>query len=340
MKGKLIVKKRWQSIFFWFSLVLIFFVLSIFSFFLWYGKFFAKDLLAIKQPVQYNFKYHFVMIAQKSTETQKIYQIACETAKRENSVIEYLQPNAYEIKELERFLEMSILADVDGILLSVPNQTAFQFLINEAIQKKIPVVTMANDIDGCQRSSFVGANTYELGYKTSKLLSLNFKKSLKIAVLVNGNFSTLSYRNYLNGLRKGLQNRPNLDLKLIINSKGESISAEDQAQFILKNHPEIEAIICSDPNDTLGVAKVVVDLNRVTKVTIIGSGLTTEIANYLTKGVISAVLAIDPSELGVQAVNTILRYKQNQAINEIYYMPLFIVDAKNVKQMIQRLNFK
>ncbi len=294
----------------------------------------------MKQPVQYNFKYHFVMIAQKSTETQKIYQIACETAKRENSVIEYLQPNAYEIKELERFLEMSILANVDGILLSVPNQAIFQSLINEAIQKKIPVVALANDIDGCQRSSFVGINTYELGYKTGKLLSEKNKKSLKIAALVNGNFSTLSYQNYLTGLKKGLQNRPDLNLKLIINSKGESISAEDQAQFILKNYPEIEAIICSDPNDTLGVAKVVVDLNRVNKVTIIGSGLTVEIANYIRKGVISAVLASDPSELGVQAVNTILRYKQNQAINEIYYMPLFIIDVENIKQMMQRFNFK
>lgn len=288
-----------------------------------------------------DFHYHFVMIARTTEEIywKQVHAGARGVADQENAALEYFGTRFLNLKELERFLEMAILSSVDGILVSVPNDPAFQALINEAAVKRIPLVVLATDIETNQKISFVGVNTYDLGFKTGRALVREVTGICRIAVLINSNFSALSYRRYLKGIRAAIQSYPNLKIKLIINSKGESISAEEQTQGLLKNYPEIGAIICSDASDTLGVAKVIVDLNRVAQITIIGCGLTSEIVPYLKRGVIRSVLADNPRALGVQAMLALIRLKQGQSVQETYYMPLYLVDAKNVVQIIKQFNF-
>lgn len=315
------------------AIVLIFIIVIAFAFqttgYLWNEMNFATRFQDF-----HNYHYHFVMIARTTEEEywQEIHAGATNVADWEKVALEYFGPRFLNLKELERFLEMAILSSVDGILVSVPNEPVFQSLINEAAAKKIPVVTLSGDVEGGKRYSFVGVNTYELGFKTGEALCQSVSGEVQVAVLINSNFSSSCYNRYLQGLKKAIETEPGLQLKMVINSKGESISAEEQTQSILTNHPEIQAIVCSDSSDTLGVAKVVVDLNRVTQVTIIGSGLTSEIVNYIKRGVIWGVLAEDPNELGAQGMSALLRIKQGLSIQESYYMPLFLINGQNVEK--------
>jgi ribose transport system substrate-binding protein len=212
-------------------------------------------------------------------------------------------------------------------------------LIDQAVQKGIPIVSLSNSIED-PGLSYVGISTYDLGYKSG----LAVKKAaspmgqVQIAVLINSNFSMKSYQEYLKGLQKALSSSSNIQVKLILNSKGETISAEEQTQRILKDHPEIQIIVCTDLNDTIGVTKVVIDLNRVSQISIIGSGLSEEIANYIKRGVIWGVLTEDPNELGAQAMTALIRLKKGVTKNEVYHLPLFLVDPKNVNQMYSNHN--
>lgn len=296
----------------------------------------SSDLLKLR--------YHFVMISQSTEEKywQQVHIGAISIAQQEKMALEYFGTQFLNLKELERFMEMAVLSSADGILVSVPNDPTFQSLINEALRKRIPVISLSTDIEESQKDaamsahSFVGINTFELGYKTGHILGSAVSGECQVAVLVNSNFSTLNYNRYLEGIRKALQGHSKIHLNQVINSKGESISAEEQTQILLKNHPEIGAIVCSDANDTLGVAKVVVDLNQVTQVMIIGCGLTEELIPYIKRGVIRGVLADNPRELGVQAMIALIRLKQGQSIQETYYMPLFLINAKNVDRITRQ----
>lgn len=287
-----------------------------------------------------DFRYHFVMIGRTTEEIywKQVYTEARNLAGLENAALEYYGTRFLNLKELERFFEMAILSSVDGILISVPNEPTFHSLIREATAKRIPLVIMATDIKSGKKISFVGINTYDLGLQTGQALARSVNGMCQVAVLVNSNFSTASYNRYLQGIQNAIQSAPNIKIRLILNSKGESISAEEQTQSLLKNHPEIGAIVCSDVSDTLGVAKVVVDLNRVTQVAIIGAGLTTEIVPYIKRGVIRGVLADDPRELGTQAMLALVRLKQGKAIQETYYLQLILVNAQNVDKIGQQFN--
>ena len=284
-------------------------------------------------PSSFRYKYHFVMIARDTDKNfwTKVLYGAETVGKSEGVALEYFDSRSADAKEFERYLEMIILSRVDGILCSVPGSSSFQSLINEAYEKKIPVVALDKETFSNENLSFVGVNSFDLGFKNGVALTNAVKKETKVAVFINLSLADQSYNRYLQGFNQAIKDVKEVEVELIINSKGESISAEEQTQLILKNHPEIQAIVCSDVNDTLGVAKVVIDLNRVSEITIIGSGLTPEIANYIERGVIEGVHAVDPFELGAQGMSTLLRLKQNRSLKERYDMPLFLINRDNVR---------
>jgi ribose transport system substrate-binding protein len=287
-----------------------------------------------------NYHFHFVMIAQATDEEywKQAHRSALRIANSDKVALEYLGPRFLDLKELERFLEMAILSSVDGILVSIPNDPTIKNLINEAIEKKIPVVALSNDVNDIKNISMVGVNTYDLGFKTGHALTQAVSGNVKVAVLVNSNFSATNHNRYLQGINNAFQGHPGLQLKLILTSKGGSISAEEQTQSILTNYPEIQAIICSNASDTLGVSKVVVDLNRVTHITIIGSGFTMEIANYIKRGVIWGVLTDDPVELGAQGMSTLIRLKEGKVHQENYDIPLFLISNKTLDSYLYKLS--
>jgi ribose transport system substrate-binding protein len=287
-----------------------------------------------------DFRYHFVMIGRTTEEIywKQVHTGAGNVAGLENAALEYYGTRFLNLKELERYFDMAILSNVDGILISVPNEPTFHSLIHEATAKKIPLVILSTDIESGKKTSFVGINTYDLGLQTGLTLARSVNGKCQVAVLVNSNYSAASYKRYLQGIQTAIQSAPNINIRLVLNSKGESISAEEQTQSLLKNYPEIGAIVCSDASDTLGVAKVVVDLNRVTQVAIIGAGLTTEIIPYIKRGVIRGVLADDPRQLGAQAMLALIRLKQGKSIQETYYMQLILVNTQNVDRISQQFN--
>jgi ribose transport system substrate-binding protein len=290
-----------------------------------------ESVITSHPPDLRNYGHHFAMIVHNTEESywHQVYAGASAIARKENAAMEYYSSRFLNLKELERFLEMAVLSSVDGLLISVPDKPEFHNLINEATAKGIPVISFSGGIPGNNRLLEIGVSMYDLGYKSGEALHNVAGYKVKTAVLINTNLSVTSYNDYLKGFQAAVRDFPNLQPELVFNSKGESISAEEQTQYILKNHPEIQAIICTDPNDTLGVAKVVVDLNRVSQVTIIGSGLTKEIMNYIKLGVIRGVWANDPYELGVRGVSSLLRLKKEQ-VETRHVLPLFLVEAGNV----------
>lgn len=288
-------------------------------------------------------RYHCMMITRVTDEVywEHVFSGVKAVAAKEKVALEYYSSHFRNIKELERYLEMAILSRIDGILLSVPNEPGFLTLIKEASEKGIPVVALVNEFENKDYHSFIGINAYELGFRTGAALieaTAHLKSSrIEVAVLVTSNFSNYNYTQYLNGLKTAIQNNPALNLSLIMRSKGGSIGAEEQTQTILKNYPQIQAIVCSDVSDTLGVAKVVVDLNWVSQITIIGSGLNSEIVRYIKRKIISGVLTDDPYELGAQGMLALLRLIEGDSKKENYYLPIFLVNSANVDEMYSKL---
>lgn len=83
------------------------------------------------------------------------------------------------------FMDMSIAAKVDGILLEFTGEDKLEERINEAAAKGIPVVTILNDAPATDRKSYVGINSYELGQEYgNQILKILPRDSRKARVMM------------------------------------------------------------------------------------------------------------------------------------------------------------
>ncbi len=93
---------------------------------------------------------HFVMIV-GNTESQfwkDVYASVKEEAADQNAYVELKGTNQSSAYSMTDFMDMSIAAKVDGILLECTAEEALEEKINEATDQGIPVVTILNDAPG------------------------------------------------------------------------------------------------------------------------------------------------------------------------------------------------
>jgi ribose transport system substrate-binding protein len=88
------------------------------------------------------------------------------------------------------------------------------------------------------------------------------------------------------------------------------LAGSETAATMLHDHPELNALVCSSAQDTIGAAQVVVDMNLVGRIVIIGADETPEIRRYIDKGVIAASIVRDSRWIGVEAVRAFRRLKE------------------------------
>lgn len=259
------------------------------------------------------FLYHFAVITPESDSFYwKSFERGAYTYARQNHIaLEFRSPRFTNIKEQEHFLEFVVLSKVDGIVTSVPQEERFLPLIKQASDWGIPVVTLDSIANPPSKYvDYVGYDPFEFGVRAGEALRKARNGRARIAALIGPSRQSNACHKILQGLSSYLNRHPSMRLEMVLDSENGMISAEEQTYNILMNHPEIDTILCTNAEDTEGVTQVVVDLNRVNTVTILGSGLTPEIARYIRRHVIYGTLATDPSSVGLRAIATLHGLKE------------------------------
>lgn len=279
--------------------------------------------------------YHFALI---TPETDSFYWQSFQNGARQfagrNAVaLETYGPRFINFKEQERYLEFVILAGVDGIITSIPEEPRFLALIEEARERNIPVVTPDSIVEPYASDvTFIGIEPFHLGRKAGEALIQACRRPARIAVLVDPSRSRSTNDRFIAGLAAALRGSQALQVGLVLGSNNGTISAEEQTYNILMNHPEINAIYCANGEDTIGAARVIVDLNRVNAMTVIGSGLTSEIARYIERGVVYGTVSINPYRLGALSVAALLAIKSGKPIPSLTSADLAFITAQNLRR--------
>lgn len=279
------------------------------------------------------YRYHFALIIPETDNFQwNLFQEGALAYARQNNIaLEIHSPSFTNFKEQERYLEFAVLSKVDGIITSVPTEVGFSDLIRQASHWGIPVVSL--DILETEKPNYVayvGADPYQWGQKVGEALIKAQGNKAKIAILADTYHSTTFYRSFKKGLNETLSNYPGMKLELFLSSFNQAISAEEQTYDILMNHPGIDTIICINSKDTLGATRVVVDLNRLDDTTIIGSGLSPEIARYIRRGVIFGTVTTNPFYLGSISVAALQGFKEGWPSEDLTKAEMSLVTKQNL----------
>jgi ribose transport system substrate-binding protein len=280
--------------------------------------------------------YHFAVITPESDSFywKSFERGAYSYARQNHIVLEFRSPRFTNVKEEEHFLEFAVLSKVDGIVTSVPEEEGFLPLIKQASDWGIPVVTLDSIANPPSKyTNYVGYDPFEFGVRAGEALRKACNGQAKIAVLIGPTRASNSCHKILQGLSSFLNRYPTMQISLVLDSENGMISAEEQTYNILMNHPEIDTILCTNAEDTEGATQVVIDLNRVNSTTIIGSGLTPEIARYIRRNVIYGTLSVDPAGVGSRAIATLQGLKED--VPMAIRTDISFIDAENLDTFVK-----
>lgn len=291
--------------------------------------------------IQVDPEYHFYFIGQNSVDPfwREVRQGIEGAAKVFNVAVEFNSPRFNNPQEELKFLDIAILSKVDGIITHVANGGYFTEIINRAYSKGIPVVTIETDDNNSDRSTFVGTNSFLLGKEAARLMIRATDGEANIAIIVSSDIEldTVSENLKLNGFLSTINDYPDMKVEKIFTSKMGILSAEEITQSIIKNYPEVDAILTTNSVDTLGAVQLIIDQNQVGNIVLVGYGDTKNILRYIKNGIIYGTVMSDPFKMGYESLKALVDIKEDNNASTFIDTGVKIITKENLNEFENKI---
>ncbi len=239
-------------------------------------------------------------------------------------------------------LDKAKYSKVNGIIVHAFNDDRLIRKIKEISELDIPIITIDEDVPKSPRICYVGVNRYDIGQLAGESFASLLSDGGKIAVIDQKSYGkdrTIKEEMMLLGLKEVLKSRSNLTLDIIEYTEQGVLSAETAATEILLGNKDINGVFCTDGENTLGVAQVLIDNNLVNDVVLIGYGNDIEIIEYIKKGnIIEASIVTDHEDIGREAIKAFNEYRTNQFVSSYINTDIQVVDETNVLDYISEMS--
>jgi ribose transport system substrate-binding protein len=226
-------------------------------------------------------------------------------------------------------VDEAILAKADAIVLAASDYTKLVPVTETAVAAKIPVVVIDSDVNTSKTKSFIGTDNVDAGRKLGETLVDKVGPECSIAVMgfVQG-AATNDQRE--EGLMDVVGKRPGI--RVVTTEYCNSVEDRAQAltQDILREHPDIDAIVCLNAYGAVGTGRAIAGLGLSGKVKIIGFDSTPEETNFLDKGVIQALVVQNPYSMGYQGVKYAIDAANGKSVPKLINTGSSVVDKDNM----------
>jgi len=323
--------KRWTL-----TLICLFILfLYVFIQFIWTTRQMEGAVEALDKRVSLNEEpLHFILIAQEFDNPywRKIEKGAKDAAKEFQVEVEYVAPLRTSVEEQMKLLEKAIASKVDGIIVQSLDEETFTPIINKAMSKNIPIITIDTDAKGSKRLSYVGTDNFAAGQLLGKTVVDMTSGEHKIGVII-GSESSDNQQERLDGFLSVIQQDPRFEVVNVEVSNISRIQASIQAEIMLRKFPDISIMVGTSALDAIGMTVAVKNLQR-SDVQIFGFDDVEETITAIKKGEISATIIQRPYEMGYVAVQLMVKHLKGQPIPNVYFTSSKKIDASNVQMEV------
>lgn len=290
-----------------------------------------KELAAVSSNLDPT--YHFAIICENMDDPFWLsIKKGVERASAEfNVAVELNWPDNGTKEAQWKCLDMAIVSDVDGIITYVWNEVETAKLINIAVEKGIPTITIGTDAKDSKREAFVGVNTYSFGTEIGRMLLAAIGELGDAIILVSSDDvrGKLVQNILISGINGALETFDGVKIKTIEYNQADVGNLEEVLKDTLINEPYLDAIICTSEKDTALVAQNLIDLNKV-NYNIIGYGDSEEILGYIDRGVIFGTVTANHEQMGYDAVKALVNIKENGRTSAYFNADTHFITKSNV----------
>jgi ribose transport system substrate-binding protein len=277
-------------------------------------------------------RYHFMLVAEQTDSPywQEVYAGARAAAAEVDAVVELAGPGNFSTDQTARQISIATAAKLDGIATCVVDTARTTQAINQAVQAGIPVVTLEYDAADSARQCFVGVNGFDLGQTFGRLAAAAVQKG-EIVILVSEDpaSASLSESQIVAGLRDYLGRYPQLTLKTLPINRSSVFSAEGAIRsLLLESQPLSSAIISLNVEDTLRLVDALADYGRASPALVFGYQENPDVLDYIRSGLIQAVIASDPYQIGYDSIKALAEIKTSNRTSDYIPSDLVIINAE------------
>lgn len=284
----------------------------------------------------YDYQYEMIVDNGNAELWQAVYESADKQAKAHNACLQFHASDKGNGYDEADYMEISIAAQADGIILEYNGEQALKEKIDKAVEAGIPVVTVMKDAPKSLRQSFVGVNDYQMGQAYGEqVVKLLDEETEQILILLNSEkedseksqiYSQISSA-VLQSLPKGKEIQVTAQ-NLIPNNK---FDIEEAIRMIFQDSqgpPQI--LVCTDEMTTECAYQAMIDFNMVGEVKILGYYISDTILEAVEKSLIPVTCSLDTDQMGKDSVEALWEYSQEGRVNSYYNVELNFITKDNM----------
>ena len=221
-----------------------------------------------------------------------------------------------QIKVMEDFITRS----VNGIVLAPLDETALRVPVQEAVQRKIPVVIIDSSLSSDQQVSFVATDNYAGGKKAGKYMIQLLQGKGKIMVLrfLEGSAST---EQRVQGFLDAIKEAPGIEVASSNQRSGSTAEiAYQNSENLLapykQNAGAISGIFCPNEFTTFAMLRALQDSQLAGKIKFVGFDSSEMLVNAMKSGFIHGLVLQDPIRMGYLGVKTMVSHLKGEKVDK------------------------
>jgi ribose transport system substrate-binding protein len=220
-------------------------------------------------------------------------------------------PDNYDAQAELQALEKAIAAKPAGILISISDPVVLAPQINDALDARIPVITIDSDAPGSRRLFFIGTNNLQAGHLGGQRVVEKLGDKGNVVFFSMPGQPNLDER--LKGYQDVFSAHPGIKTVEVVNIKGDSGNAYDRTQqFLSATGPaRIDAFICLESSAGKGVGTVLQRAHATDRL-LIAMDVDQDTLSLIKAGIIEATIAQKPYTMGYYGLKT---------LDEIHHYP-------------------
>lgn len=274
----------------------------------------------------------------------QVYESAREEAAENDAYLEWFGRNLSSEYSLNDLAIIAMHSGVDGIILQASEEEGTLEMIDEIVNAGIPVVTALSDCPESVRQAYVGVNNYDIGLlygqKVVSMVLKQFKKNIRILVVINGDRISSSQNLILLGMREAISKGlppgyyVNIETELI-NQEGTYATEEYFNSFFVSRKDLPEVLICLDEKETRCSYRSAVDHNRVGELDMIGYYYSKDILRAVEKEILSCTLSVDAEEIGRSTVDALADFEEYGYTNSYKAVSVKLIDPQEASEILK-----
>ncbi len=233
-------------------------------------------------------------------------------AKKLGVKAQFLGPDTDDAGQQVAIFESILAKKPAGIAVSPNDPGSVTNIVKMAHDAGIPVIAWDGPVPDSAVRGYIGTNNVTAGEKEAEALITALGGKGKVAVVI-GSLSAPNLNQRMQGLKKGLEKAPGIQV-VATEESGESIAdAQAKAETILQAHPDLNAFAGVSGADVPGVVGALTSANKCGSIKVVGFDVVPQGVEGMKKGCVDALIAQKPFGMTAQALQILVGFKTGKS---------------------------